>query len=116
MASHPTVGVEEEFLLVDPDTGEPVARNEAVARHAADARRQAAARADQLPGRDDDRRRRHQRANCGAELTRLRRIAAEAAEADGARLLAVGLPPTVPHEFPITDTPRYRADRRPVSA
>ena len=32
MASHPTVGVEEEFLLVDPDTGEPVARNEAVAR------------------------------------------------------------------------------------
>ena len=34
MASHPTVGVEEEFLLVDPDTGEPVARNEAVARHA----------------------------------------------------------------------------------
>ena len=43
-----------------------------------------------------------------AELTRLRRIAAEAAEADGARLLAVGLPPTVPHEFPITDNPRYR--------
>ena len=34
MASHPTVGVEEEFLLVDPDTGEPVARNEAVAGHA----------------------------------------------------------------------------------
>jgi glutamate---cysteine ligase / carboxylate-amine ligase len=48
-----------------------------------------------------------------AELTRLRRVAAEAAEADGARLLAVGLPPTVPHEFPITDNPRYRdiADR-----
>ncbi len=23
-------------------------------------------------------------------------------------MLAVGLPPTVPHEFPITDTPRYR--------
>ena len=35
MASHPTMGVEEEFLLVDPATGEPVARNEAVARHAA---------------------------------------------------------------------------------
>ena len=42
------------------------------------------------------------------QLTRLRRIAAEAAEADGARLLAVGLPPTVPHEFPITDKPRYQ--------
>jgi carboxylate-amine ligase len=49
----------------------------------------------------------------GDQLLRLRRIAAEAAEAGGARLLAVGLPPTVPHEFPITDTPRYReiADR-----
>ena len=49
----------------------------------------------------------------GDQLHRLRRIAAEAAEAGGARLLAVGLPPTVPHEFPITDTPRYRqiADR-----
>ena len=47
------------------------------------------------------------------QLARLRRVAAEAAEASGARLLAVGLPPTVPHEFPITDTPRYReiADR-----
>ena len=36
MASHPTVGVEEEFLLVDPSTGEPVARNEQVAAHAAE--------------------------------------------------------------------------------
>ncbi len=27
----PTIGVEEEFLLVDPDSGEPVARNAAVA-------------------------------------------------------------------------------------
>ena len=36
MASHPTLGVEEEFLLVDPTTGEPVAVNKAVARHAAE--------------------------------------------------------------------------------
>ncbi len=42
------------------------------------------------------------------EVMRLRRIAAESAEQCGALLLAVGLPPTVPHEFPITDTPRYR--------
>ena len=107
MASHPTVGVEEEFLLVDPDTGEPVARNEAVADHA-DARGvelqleltscQVETTTDVLTPAT----------NCATELTRLRRIAADAAEARRARLLAVGLPPTVPHEFPITDTPRYR--------
>ena len=36
MASHPTFGVEEEFLLADPTTGEPVAENKAVAAHAAE--------------------------------------------------------------------------------
>ena len=107
MPSHPTVGVEEEFLLVDPAIGDPVARNEAVARHAA-ARGvelqlelttcQVETTTDVADTSEELR----------AELTRLRRIAAEAAEAGGARLLAVGLPPTVPHEFPITDKPRYR--------
>ncbi|PEG33752.1 carboxylate--amine ligase [Mycolicibacterium agri] len=107
MASHPTVGVEEEFLLVDPASGEPVARNASVARRAeargvelqlelttcqVETTTEVAATTDELR----------------SELTRLRHIAAEAAEADGARLLAVGLPPTVPHEFPITDTSRYR--------
>ena len=107
MASHPTVGVEEEFLLVDPDTGEPVARNEAVARHAAarGVKLQLELTSCQVETTTDV-------ANTSeelrSELTRLRHVAAEAAEADGARLLAVGLPPTVPHEFPITDTPRYR--------
>jgi carboxylate-amine ligase len=107
MASHPTVGVEEEFLLVDPACGEPVARNESVARRAAARGVQLQLElttcqvetATQVADTTDELR---------AELTRLRRIAAEAAEADDARLLAVGLPPTVPHEFPITDTPRYR--------
>jgi glutamate---cysteine ligase / carboxylate-amine ligase len=42
------------------------------------------------------------------EVLRLRRIAAESAGQCGALLLAVGLPPIVPHEFPPTDTPRYR--------
>ncbi len=107
MASHPTVGVEEEFLLVDPDTGEPVARNEAVARlaEARGVKLQLELTTCQVETTTDV-------ANTSAELraglTRLRRIAAEAAEADGARLLAVALPPTVPHEFPITDKPRYR--------
>lgn len=107
MASHPTFGVEEEFLLADPTTGEPVAVNKAVARHAADhgvklqlelTSCQIETTSDVVGGSGELRR----------ELTRLRRIAAEAAEASGARLLAVALPPTVPHEFPITDTPRYR--------
>ncbi len=107
MASHPTVGVEEEFLLVDWDTGEPVARNEAVARraeaHGVDLQLeltscQVETTTDVAEATDELR----------TELTRLRRIAAQAAEAEGARLLAVGLPPTVPNEFPITDNPRYR--------
>ena len=107
MASHPTFGVEEEFLLVDPTTGEPVAVNKAVARHAAErgvklelelTSCQIETTSEVVAGSDDLRQ----------ELSRLRRIAAEAAEASGAQLLAVALPPTVPHEFPITDTPRYR--------
>jgi carboxylate-amine ligase len=107
MASHPTFGVEEEFLLVDPTTGEPVAVNKAVARHAAErgvklelelTSCQIETTSEVVAGSDDLRQ----------ELSRLRRIVAEAAEATGAQLLAVALPPTVPHEFPITDTPRYR--------
>ena len=107
MASHPTIGVEEEFLLVDPDTGEPVACNEQVAAHAAEhgvklqlelTSCQIETTTDVVGGSADLR----------DQLTRLRRITAEAAEASGAQLLAVGLPPAVPHEFPITDTPRYR--------
>ncbi|WP_083407381.1 glutamate--cysteine ligase 2 [Mycolicibacterium rutilum] len=107
MATHPTIGVEEEFLLVDLASGEPVARNEAVAAEAANR------------GVDLQ----LELTTCQVEtatevvgstralteqLLELRRHTAEAATAAGARLLAVGLPPTLPHEFPITDTPRYR--------
>ena len=107
MASHPTFGVEEEFLLIDTATGEPVAVNEAVAAHAAEqgvklqlelSSCQIETTSQVVSGHGELR----------EELTELRRIAAEAAEASGARLLAAGLPPTRPHEFPITDTPRYR--------
>ena len=105
--AHPTVGVEEEFLLVDPETGEPVARNEAVA---ARAEKQGVAlqleltscQVETATGVADT------TEDLRSELAKLRRVAADAAEAEGARLLAVGLPPTVPHEFPITDNPRYR--------
>jgi glutamate---cysteine ligase / carboxylate-amine ligase len=55
----------------------------------------------------------HDRADLLAEISRLRRTAADAAHECGVQLLAVALPPTVPHEFPITDSPRYQkiADR-----
>lgn len=43
-----------------------------------------------------------------SELIRLRRVATEAAAANGTQLLAAGLPPTVPHTFPVTPTARYR--------
>ena len=107
MASHPTLGVEEEFLLVDPTTGEPVAVNKPVARHAAQhgvklqlelTSCQIETTSEVVSGSGELRQ----------QLTRLRRTAAEAAEANGAQLLAAALPPTRPHEFPITETPRYR--------
>jgi carboxylate-amine ligase len=101
------VGVEEEFLLVDPHSGAPVPKNAEVAQRAADrdvelqlelTTCQVETTTGVLDTRDELLR----------EITRLRRAAAEAAQACGARLLAVALPPTVPQEFPITDTPRYR--------
>jgi carboxylate-amine ligase len=107
MASHPTFGVEEEFLLVDPGSGEPVPLNRAVAENAkakgVDLQLeltscQIETTSDVMASSEKLR----------AELSRLRRVASEAADAEGARLLAVALPPTVPHSFPITDTPRYR--------
>lgn len=112
MAAHPTIGVEEEFLLVDPTSGDPVARNEEVASHAAAhgvklqlelTSCQVETTSDVVGGSRELRQ----------QLLRLRRVTADAAAASGAQLLAVGLPPTVPHEFPITDNPRYRqiADR-----
>jgi carboxylate-amine ligase len=106
MASHPTFGVEEEFLLVDPTTGAPVAANEAVAGHAAErgvklqlelTSCQVETTSEVVSGSGELR----------DELIRLRRVAGEAAEASGVQLLAAALPPTRPHGFPITDTARY---------
>ncbi|MBD1322095.1 glutamate--cysteine ligase [Gordonia hankookensis] len=103
----PTVGVEEEFILVDQLTGHPVGRNRDVA--AAAARR----------GVDLD----LELTSCQveiatsacasghevlAELRRLRTVVAEAADDVGVAVIAAGVPPTVPDHFPITDTDRYR--------
>lgn len=101
------MGVEEEFLLVDPRGGEPIARNKQVAAYAAahGVDLQLELTSCQVETTTDV------MDTSGAlrtELTRLRRIASEAAAANGAQLLAAALPPTVPHKFPVTPTPRYR--------
>src|SRR6476646_3896463 len=107
MPEHPTMGVEEEFLLSDPDTGEPVALNRAVAdladQQGVDLQLELTSCQVETTSSVAS-----SSAELTAELRRLRRVTADAAADAGARLLAVALPPTVPHEFPITDTPRYR--------
>jgi carboxylate-amine ligase len=107
MAEHPTVGVEEEFLLVDPDTGEPLPRNREVAERAESLgiELQLELTSCQVETTSSVA---HGAEELRAELAGLRRGAARAATDAGARLLAVALPPSVPHHFPVTDTPRYR--------
>ena len=102
-----TVGVEEEFLLADPHTGAPVPKNTEVARTAEAAGIHLKLELTQC----------QVETNTGVhctmagllrELRELRRDVAECAEKNGARLLAAAIPPTVPHSFPVTDTPRFR--------
>lgn len=107
MSGHPTVGAEEEFLLVDPRTGEPAPQNAAVAE---EAERRGVTLQLELSSCQVETTSHvaASGAELGAELSRLRRTAAQAAQAVGVQLLACGLPPATPHEFPVTDTPRYR--------
>jgi glutamate---cysteine ligase / carboxylate-amine ligase len=107
MSDLPTVGVEEEFLLVDPRNAQPVARNAAVAE---EAERRGVTLQLELSSCQVETTSSvvSTSAQLGEELIRLRHTAAQAAEAAGVRLLALGLPPTTPHEFPVTDTERYR--------
>ena len=112
MSSHPTFGVEEEFLLVDPDSGEPVPRNARVAELAEDGGvdLQLELTSCQVETATEVS---STIADLRTQLQRLRRVTSVAAEGAGARLLAVGLPPTLPQHFPITDSDRYAriADR-----
>jgi carboxylate-amine ligase len=103
----PTFGVEEEFLLVDPETGEPAPCNSEVA---AEAKRRGTTLQLELSSCQVETTSgvAASSAELGAELALLRRTAAQAAEASGVHLLALGLPPVTPHEFPVTDTERYR--------
>jgi carboxylate-amine ligase len=107
MSELPTVGVEEEFLLVDPRTGAPAPHNAAVA---AEAERRGVTLQLELSGCQVETTSSvaTSSAELGDELTRLRHTAADAAQAAGVTLLALGLPPVTPHEFPVSDTERYR--------
>lgn len=106
MSSHPTIGVEEEFLLVDPQSGEPVPLNTRVAERAkaagVDLQLELTSCQVETATEVSD-----TVADVRTQLQRLRRVAGEAADSAGARLLAVGLPPTLPQHFPITDSDRY---------
>ncbi|MEV0293709.1 glutamate--cysteine ligase [Nocardia sp. NPDC050710] len=106
-ATSATVGVEEEFILVDPGTGSPVAKNLEVARTA-----KAIGVELQL-----ELTRCQIETNTGVhtgtadllkELSKLRRDVAACAEQNSARILAVAIPPTMAERFPVTDTPRYQ--------
>ncbi|OBB91059.1 glutamate--cysteine ligase [Mycobacterium sp. 852002-30065_SCH5024008] len=107
MSDPPTFGAEEEFLLVDPRTGEPAPQNADVA---AEAKRRGVELQLELSSCQVETTSSvvSTSTELGQELARLRRTAAQAAEAAGLRLLAAGLPPATPHESPVTDTPRYR--------
>lgn len=102
----PTYGVEEEFLLVDPRTGEPAALNTVVAeyakRHGVDLELELTSCQVETTSEVAT-----SSADLRADLVRLRRVASDAAAEAGARLLAVALPPTLPQHFPVTDNPRY---------
>ena len=106
MSSYPTIGVEEEFLLVDPESGEPVPLNTRVAERAkaagVDLQLELTSCQVETATEVSD-----TVADVRTQLQRLRRVAGEAADSAGARLLAVGLPPTLPQHFPITDSDRY---------
>ncbi|MEU8895585.1 glutamate--cysteine ligase [Nocardia sp. NPDC048505] len=102
-----TVGVEEEFLLADPETGAPAAKNEAVAQTAKEAgialqleltRCQVETSTDVHTNTPD----------LLDQLRALRRGVASCAKVNDTQLLAVAIPPTVPGRVPVTDTPRYQ--------
>lgn len=108
----PTLGVEEEFLLIDPVTGENQPAAVAVLSGLpADVAEQSRAEF------------RHSMiemvtpvcagvAEAGQQLRRLRRAAAVAATAAGTRLVAVGATPIAERRPAVTDNPRFRAIAR----
>lgn len=107
METPPTIGVEEEFLLVDPRTGVPVGKNVDVARTAADFGIDLQLEFTRCQV-ETSTRVHSTTEGLLRELRDLRRGAAMCAEKNDALLLAVGIPPTVSDDLPVTSTPRYR--------
>ncbi|MEU9131329.1 glutamate--cysteine ligase [Kitasatospora sp. NPDC048540] len=115
----PTIGVEEEYLLIDPDSGlllprvdpvrkvaglHPAVHHEELQNELLQAQIEIA-----TPVCQD-------LAEVGGHLLRLRHTLAAAAEATGCRLAASGTAPYAPTTPPeITDAPRYHSIRRDVS-
>ncbi|MEU4804976.1 glutamate--cysteine ligase [Actinosynnema sp. NPDC023587] len=104
----PTFGVEEEFLLVHPDTGRPVAQGEQVAEYAKDGfgvvldTELSAAQVETNTAVC------HDMTEALEQLRGLRSVAAESARRAGARLLAIGAPPFGGPRSELSDDLRYQ--------
>jgi carboxylate-amine ligase len=103
----PTVGVEEEFLLVDPATGQPLSCADQVADAARElgAELQAEITRAQIETNTPPC---HGMQEVRDHLLTMRSAAAAAALRCGARLVAAGVPLVGPLAQPISDTPRYQ--------
>lgn len=103
----PTLGAEEELLLVDPGTGVPVMRNRAVAEiaEAKGVELQLELTPCQIETATPVLR---TVPDLLAAVSRSRSVAATAAHSVGASVLAAGVPPLLPPGGPVTDTVRYR--------
>lgn len=106
-AASSTVGVEEEFLLADPDSGAPAAKNVEVAQSAKDIGIDLQLELTRCQVETCTGVHTHT-GELLAELRTLRGGVAACAREHDTRLLAVAIPPTVPEAFPVTDTPRYQ--------
>ena len=104
---HPSMGVEEEFLLVDPSTGHPLTCNLAVVEAAEKlgVRLQLEFTQCQVETTSQVCWHTHE---LRTQLAEMRSAAADAAAQCGARLLAVGVPVLGSAVLPITDIRRYR--------
>lgn len=103
----PSFGVEEEFLLVDWDSGRPMGCNADVAAHAADRGvdvqlELTTCQVETATVKTES------SVQLRQELSRLRAATAEAARRAGAALLAIGVPPVAHPDVTITGTERYR--------
>ncbi|MFI9816813.1 carboxylate-amine ligase [Saccharothrix variisporea] len=107
-AAGPTLGVEEEFLVVDPVSGLPVPLGAEVARYARErfgADLDVEMSAAQVEARTTVC---HDLGEVRRQLSGLRAVAAGSARRVGGVLLAVGVPPVGGPETPTTDGVRYR--------